>query len=41
MKFSQKHIAAVVTSVLGIGCITYFMAVVFRGDMYKMIGGAR
>lgn len=37
---SHKQLAAFITALLGIGCITYFMAVVFKGDQYKVVGGA-
>jgi hypothetical protein len=35
----KKYIAAFVTSILGIGCISYFMFVEFKGDMYRSIAG--
>jgi len=37
---NQKYLAAFITSILGIGCIYYFMAVVYKGDNYAVIGGA-
>ena len=40
MKWSDKMIAAVVTSVIGLAIITYYMAVVFRNDSWKVVGGA-
>jgi hypothetical protein len=36
----KKYIAAFVTSILGIGCISYFMFVEYKGDNYKAIAGA-
>jgi hypothetical protein len=37
---NDKYIAALVTAVLGIACIFYFMAVVYKGDSYRSLGGA-
>jgi hypothetical protein len=37
---NKKYVAAFVTAFLGIGCISYFMAVVYKGDQYGVIGGA-
>jgi hypothetical protein len=36
----NKYIAAFVTSLLGIGCISYFMFVEYKGDNYKSLAGA-
>jgi hypothetical protein len=40
MKWSDKMIAAVITSIVGLAIITFFMAVVYRHDSMKVIGGA-
>ena len=40
MKWHDKYTVAFITAFLGIGCISWFMLVVFRNDPYKIIGGA-
>lgn len=40
MKWSDKMSAAVITSIVGLAIITYFMAVVYRHDSMRVIGGA-
>ena len=37
---NKKYWIALLTAVLGIGCIYYFMAVVYKGDNYRVIAGA-
>lgn len=37
---SRKEIAAIITSLVGIGIILYYMAVVYAGDPYRIMGGA-
>jgi hypothetical protein len=36
----RKYIAVLVTALAGIGCIFYFMAVVYNGDNYRQLNGA-
>lgn len=38
---NRKLIAALITSVLGIGIIYYIMSVVFAGDNYRIMAGAQ
>lgn len=40
MKLDNKYKAALITSIAGIGCISFFMLVIFRGDQYRVIAGA-
>jgi len=40
MNISPKTTAIVLTSLTGTGIEYYYMAVVFRDDMYRVIGGA-
>ena len=37
---NKKYWIALLTALIGIGCIYYFMAVVYKGDQYRIIGGA-
>lgn len=37
---NRSHLAAFITAILGIGCIYYFMAVVYKDDNYRAMGGA-
>lgn len=40
MKSKETYIATLITSILGVGCIYYFMAVVYKDDNYRMLSGA-
>lgn len=40
MKLSNKHKAALITSIAGVGCISFYMLVIYRNDQYRVIAGA-
>lgn len=36
----RKYVSALLTVILGIGIIAFFMGIVYRGDNYRQIAGA-
>jgi hypothetical protein len=40
MQRKNKYIAAIVTSLTGIGIISWYMLVKYRHDQYRVLGGA-